>query len=124
MTIIPRRNLEQARSSPYANPIRRWRSEAGARSSCRVRKELIEAKAIFLSEEEILRRAAMQRTRFLAHPIYHLRMYIYRKRGIEPAIVIVDKDDPTREIKEQLGLPGSGPSSYPITARISMKGGG
>jgi amino acid transporter len=64
------------------------------------RKELAEAKTIFLSEEEILRRAAHQRTRFLAHPVYHLRQYVNRKRGIGPAIVIVDKDDPKKEIDE------------------------
>jgi len=64
------------------------------------KKELAEAKAIFLSEEEILRRAAMQRTRFLAHPIYHLRQYVNRRRGIGPAIVIVDKDDPNKRLEE------------------------
>jgi len=64
------------------------------------RKELSEARAVFLSEEAILRRAAAQRTRFLAHPFYHLKMYIYKRRGIEPAIVLVDTDDARREIKE------------------------
>jgi APA family basic amino acid/polyamine antiporter len=64
------------------------------------KRELFEAKAAFLSEEAILRRAARQRTAFLAHPVYHLRQYVHRKKGIGPAIVIVDKEDPKKRIDE------------------------
>jgi basic amino acid/polyamine antiporter, APA family len=64
------------------------------------KKELSEAKAAFLSEEAILRRAARQRTAFLGHPVYHLRQFIHRRKGIGPAIVIVDKEDPEKRIDE------------------------
>jgi APA family basic amino acid/polyamine antiporter len=64
------------------------------------KKELSEAKAIFLSEEAILRRAARQRMTFLGHPVYHLKKYVHRRRGIGPAIVIVDKEDPNKRLDE------------------------
>lgn len=64
------------------------------------KKELEEAKKTFLSTEAVLRRAVVQRTRFLAHPLYHLRMYFYRRRNIEPAIVLVEEADPSKVIKE------------------------
>lgn len=63
-------------------------------------KELTEAKAVFLSEEAVLRRAARQRLAFLAHPIFHLKRLVYRRRGIPPAIVVSDKDDPDKKIEE------------------------
>jgi predicted membrane channel-forming protein YqfA (hemolysin III family) len=61
------------------------------------KRELAEAKASFLSEEEILRRAARQRTTFLAHPIFHLKRLVYRQRKIKPAIVAISEDEPTKE---------------------------
>ena len=64
------------------------------------KRELAEAKASFLSEEEILRRAARQRTTFLAHPFFHLKLLIYRRRKVKPAIVITSEDDPIEEQKE------------------------
>jgi basic amino acid/polyamine antiporter, APA family len=64
------------------------------------KKELSEAKAAFLSEEAILRRAARQRMAFLGHPVYHLKRYVHRRKGIGPAIVIVDKEDPNKRIDE------------------------
>ncbi|HUL38836.1 MAG TPA: hypothetical protein VLU38_00960, partial [Methanomassiliicoccales archaeon] len=64
------------------------------------KKELTEAKALFLSEEAILRRAARQRMTYLAHPFYHLKQFVHRRQGIGPAIVIVDKQDPSKRIKE------------------------
>jgi len=64
------------------------------------KKELSEAKATFLSEEAILRRAARQRMAFLGHPVYHLKRYVHRRKGIGPAIVIVDKEDPNKRIDE------------------------
>ena len=64
------------------------------------KRELAEAKASFLSEEEILRRAARQRTTFLAHPIFHLKLMIYRRRKIKPAIFVTPEDDPTKEQME------------------------
>jgi amino acid transporter len=50
------------------------------------KKEMAEARAAFNSTEQTLSRAAAQRTRFLAHPIHHLRLYIYRRRKIEPPL--------------------------------------
>jgi APA family basic amino acid/polyamine antiporter len=64
------------------------------------KKELTDAKALFLSEEAILRRAARQRMTYLAHPIYHLKQLVNRRQGIGPAIVVVDKHDPSKRIKE------------------------
>jgi len=57
------------------------------------KKELSDLKAKFLSREAILMRAATQRTRFLAHPLHHLKLYIYRRKDIGPAFVMdgVDK---------------------------------
>jgi len=49
------------------------------------KKELSDARAWFYSKENTLARAAAQRTRFLAHPIHHLRLLIYKKRNVEPA---------------------------------------
>jgi amino acid transporter len=64
------------------------------------KKELEEGKRMFLSTEAVLQRAAVQRTRFLAHPLYHLRTYLYRRRNIEPAIVLVEEADPSKVIRE------------------------
>lgn len=52
------------------------------------KKELRTAKELFLSKEEVLKRAALQGRRFLAHPLYHLKLHLYRKRRIEPAIIL------------------------------------
>ena len=49
------------------------------------KKELAEARAWFYSRENVLARTAAQSTRFLAHPIQHLRLWIYRRRNISPA---------------------------------------
>jgi basic amino acid/polyamine antiporter, APA family len=49
------------------------------------KKELADARAWFYSKESTLARAAAQRTRFLAHPIHHLRLFIYRKNNVQPA---------------------------------------
>jgi APA family basic amino acid/polyamine antiporter len=57
------------------------------------KKELSQAKAVFLSEEAILWRVTRQSITFLAHPVFHLRRYIHRQKGIGPAIVIVKKED-------------------------------
>lgn len=64
------------------------------------KKELAEAKALFLSDEEILRRAARQRTTFLAHPIFHIKRFIYRRQKVKPAIVVLSKDDLKKEQNE------------------------
>jgi APA family basic amino acid/polyamine antiporter len=61
------------------------------------KKEMTEARKAFLSDEAVLRRVAAQRTRFLAHPLFHLKHFIYARRNIPPAIVIL-KDD--KELKE------------------------
>ncbi len=61
------------------------------------KKELAEAKAAFLSDEAILRRTAAQRLAFLAHPLFHLRRWIYRRRNIPPAIIITTPEDPNKE---------------------------
>jgi amino acid transporter len=61
------------------------------------KKELSEAKAVFLSDEAILRRAAGERIAFLAHPIFHLKRWIYRQRNIKPAIIVTSPEDPTKE---------------------------
>jgi amino acid transporter len=59
------------------------------------KKELVEAKAAFLSEEAVLARVRRQSLTFLAHPIFHLKHLIFRRRKIEPAIVIIpEKDQP------------------------------
>jgi amino acid transporter len=50
------------------------------------KKEMAEARAAFHSTEQTLARAAAQRTRFLAHPIHHLRLYLYRRRNVEPPL--------------------------------------
>jgi amino acid transporter len=55
------------------------------------KKELTEARAAFNSREQTLLRAAAQRTRFLAHPIHHLRLYIYRRRHIEPPMKLIEE---------------------------------
>jgi amino acid transporter len=49
------------------------------------KKELAEAKAKFYSTEEVLARAAAQNTRFLAHPLHHIKLFIYRKKNVKPA---------------------------------------
>jgi basic amino acid/polyamine antiporter, APA family len=49
------------------------------------KKELAEAKAEFYSTEAVLTRAAVQNVKFLAHPLHHLKLLIYRKRNVEPA---------------------------------------
>ncbi len=64
------------------------------------KKELAEAKAVYLSEEAVLKRVRRQSTTFLAHPIFHLKRLVYRRRHIEPAIVLIPEDDPTRRLKE------------------------
>ncbi len=61
------------------------------------KKELAEAKALFLSEEAMLRRAARTRTAFLAHPVFHLKRWIYRRRNVEPAIVVTYPEEPEKE---------------------------
>ena len=47
--------------------------------------ELAKAKAKFYSTEEVLTRAAAQNSRFLAHPLHHLKLLIYRLKNIKPA---------------------------------------
>jgi APA family basic amino acid/polyamine antiporter len=64
------------------------------------KKELVEAKTLFLSEEAVLRRASLQSTTFLAHPIFHLKRLIYKRRKIEPAIVIAPDGDQAERKKE------------------------
>jgi amino acid transporter len=64
------------------------------------KKELEEEKKMFLSTEAVLRRTIVQRTRFLAHPLYHLRMYLYKRRNIKPEIVLVEETDPSKVIRE------------------------
>ena len=49
------------------------------------KKELAEAKAEFYSAEAVLARTAAQNTKFLAHPLQHIKLYIYRIQNIEPA---------------------------------------
>jgi basic amino acid/polyamine antiporter, APA family len=56
-------------------------------------KELSEARAVFLSDEAILWRAARQRLTFLAHPVFHLKRFVHRRRGIGPAIVVTNGDE-------------------------------
>jgi basic amino acid/polyamine antiporter, APA family len=56
------------------------------------KKELSDLKAKFLSREAILMRAAAQRTRFLAHPLHHLKLLIYKHRDIGPAFVLNEED--------------------------------
>ena len=60
------------------------------------KKELAEAKALFLSDEAVLRRVNGQSTTFLAHPLFHLKRRVYRRGHIEPAIAIIHKDDPPK----------------------------
>ncbi len=64
------------------------------------KKELAEAKSVFLSEEEILKRVRQESTTFLAHPIFHLKRLIFKRRDIEPAIIITPEDDPTKRLRE------------------------
>ncbi|HVO77731.1 MAG TPA: APC family permease [Methanomassiliicoccales archaeon] len=61
------------------------------------KKELAEAKEAFLSEESMLRRVARERTAFLAHPIFHLKRWIYKQRKIPPAIIVTSPEDPNKE---------------------------
>jgi APA family basic amino acid/polyamine antiporter len=56
------------------------------------KKELTEARKAFFSEEAVLRRTAAQRTRFLAHPLFHLKRYIQSRRNIPPAFVLTIED--------------------------------
>ena len=49
------------------------------------KKELLNAKAKFYSTEEVLTRAAAQNNRFLAHPLHHLKLLIYRLKNVKPA---------------------------------------
>ncbi len=64
------------------------------------KKELEEAKALYLSEEAVLRRVRRQSLTFLAHPIFHLKHLIFKRREIEPAIVIIPEDDRAKRTKE------------------------
>jgi amino acid transporter len=61
------------------------------------KREMAEAKAKFLSEEAVLRRAAMESTTFLAHPIYHLKRWTDRRRRIKPALIVTSPEDPAKE---------------------------
>jgi amino acid transporter len=56
------------------------------------KKELAAAKAAFLSTEAVLARAAAQSTKFLAHPLHHIKLLIYRRKDVEPAFKIVEHD--------------------------------
>lgn len=49
------------------------------------KEELAEVKAEFYSTEAVLARAAAQNTTFLAHPLHHIKLLIYRKNNVEPA---------------------------------------
>jgi len=49
------------------------------------RRELYELKAAFLSREAVLARTYQQGERFLAHPLRHVKWYIYRLRGRDEA---------------------------------------
>ncbi|OPY31111.1 MAG: putative fructoselysine transporter [Methanomassiliicoccales archaeon PtaU1.Bin124] len=49
------------------------------------KKEMAEARAVFHSTEAVLARTAAQSTRFLAHPLLHIKLFIYRRRNIQPA---------------------------------------
>jgi amino acid transporter len=64
------------------------------------KKELAEAKALFLSDEAVLGRVNRQSITFLAHPVFHLKHRVNQRRQIGPAIAIIPKDDPTKRRRE------------------------
>jgi APA family basic amino acid/polyamine antiporter len=64
------------------------------------RNELTEAKALLHSEEAVLKRTLIQRTTFLAHPLYHLDNYLHRKKRTEQAMVIVKQEETKGVIKD------------------------
>jgi hypothetical protein len=49
------------------------------------KKELHDLKEAFLAHDAILERAYDQGDRFLAHGLRHVKLLIYRRRGIEKA---------------------------------------
>jgi len=54
------------------------------------KKELTVAKEVFLSTEAVLARAAAQSTKFLAHPLHHVKLLVYRRKDVEPAFRVVE----------------------------------
>lgn len=56
------------------------------------KKELTVARSVFLSTEAVLARAAAQSTKFLAHPLHHLKLLVYRKKMVQPAFKVVEHE--------------------------------